>query len=147
MARGLNWACAARRRGQQVTARAELPPDPDIVTRSPEISLSAYADLPEEEPMRQSLYLVAALMTFVLVGPGAALAFDVQTLGAANPDGSANYADPDEKFEKSPLGDSGTLAIPRGLNFGKTTGASVPSYNQSPDNGWQHLAPIGRLTH
>jgi len=96
--------------------------------------------------MRQSLYLVAALLAFVLAGSGTALAFDVQTLGGTNPDGSSKYADPDEKFDKSPLGDSG-VAITRGLNFGKTTGASVPSYNQAPDNGWQHLAPIGRLTH
>jgi len=97
--------------------------------------------------MRQSLYLVAALLAFVLVGPGAALAFDVQTLGTTNSDGSARYADPDEKLDKAPLGGVGGVTITPGLQFGKGTGTPVPSYNQSPDNGWQHLAPIGRLTH
>jgi hypothetical protein len=103
--------------------------------------------LPEEKPMRQFLSLVAALLAFVLVGSGTALAFDVQTLGGTNADGSAQYADPDEKFEKAPLGGVGGVTVTPSLQFGKPTGASVPSYNQSPDNGWQHLAPIGRLTH
>ena len=97
--------------------------------------------------MRQSLYLVAALLAFVLVGPGAVLAFDVQTLGTSNPDGSARYADPEEKLDNAPLGGVGGVTIAPGLQFGKAGASSVPSYNQSPDNGWQHLAPIGRLTH
>jgi len=100
--------------------------------------------------MRQSLYLVAALLAFVVAGSGAALAFDLQTLGTTNPDGSARYADPDEKFDKAPLGGAGgagSVTIAPGLQFGKVGGTPVPSYNQSPDNGWQHLAPIGRLTH
>ncbi len=97
--------------------------------------------------MRQSLYLVAALLAFVLAGSGAALAFDVQTLGTTNPDGSARYADPEERLERAPLGAMGGISVTPGLQFGKSPGTPVPSYNQSPDNGWQHLAPIGRLTH
>jgi hypothetical protein len=100
--------------------------------------------------MRQSLFLVAALLAFVLA-PGAALAFDVQTLGTMNPEGASQYADPyadpDEKPGKAPHGAMGGLSITPGLQFGRTGASSVPSYSQSPDNGWQHLAPIGRLTH
>jgi hypothetical protein len=103
--------------------------------------------------MRQSLFLVAALLALALA-PSAALAFDVQTLGAMNPDGASQYADPYADPEEKPgmaphggMGGMGGISVTPSLQFGRGTGASVPSYNQSPDNGWQHLAPIGRLTH
>ena len=102
--------------------------------------------------MRQSLFLVAALLTFALA-PRAALAFDVQTLGGINPDGSSGYADyggdngDAGKEHAAPTSALGGFSVTPGLQFGRAGGTSVPSYNQSPDNGWQHLAPIGRLTH
>lgn len=98
--------------------------------------------------MRQSLFLAAALAAFMTLVPGSALAFDLQTLSGANPDGSANYSDPDEKSDKAPLGAMGGVTVTPGAQFGKGGASpSVPSYDTSADNGWQHLAPLGRFTH
>lgn len=95
--------------------------------------------------MRQSPCLVAALLTFLMLAPGTALAFDMQTLGGTNPDGSVNYSDPDEKLEKAPLGISGLTVTP-GLQFDKSSGTSVPSFNRPSSEEWQNLMPGGRLT-
>lgn len=93
--------------------------------------------------MRQSRLLIAGLLAFLIVGPGAALAFDVQTLGNGNADGSVNYSDPDDQIKNNAI--NGITVTP-GANFSKGAGTPVPSYDVPAGMGWQQLQPIGRLT-
>jgi hypothetical protein len=94
--------------------------------------------------MRQSPFLVAALLAFTMLAPGAALAFDMQTTGAMSADGSTKYADPEESLDKAPLG---TITTGPSLQFSKSgPGTSTPTYDRPVGYGWQELQPTGRLT-
>jgi hypothetical protein len=94
--------------------------------------------------MRKSRLLIAALLGFSIVGPGAALAFDIQTLGNTNADGSVNYSNPEHQINNNAL--NGITVTP-GANFSKGAGGTpVPSYDVPVGMGWQQLQPIGRLT-
>lgn len=100
--------------------------------------------------MRLASVLGAASLALAMFSSQAALAFDVQTLSGTNADGSANYSDPDAQFDNTTLG--GVNSIPSsasGFKFGMGVGTGTPVQSfssQGADNGWQQLAPIGRLT-
>ena len=83
--------------------------------------------------MRQSPILVAAFLSLAVLAPPA-LAFDVDSSTSTNPDGTARYADPDDK----PIGGSlGAVTVGPRSNFtgGVTTSTSPSSIPQS----WQQL--------
>lgn len=95
--------------------------------------------------MRKSRLLVAALLAFSIAGPGAALAFDVQTLGSTNADGSPRFTDPEASLMNS--APNGIDATTSGLSFSKSGGTSVRSFDVPVGGmGWQQMQPIGRLT-
>jgi len=93
--------------------------------------------------MRKPPFLVAALLAFTIAGAGTALAFDQQTLGGLNADGSPRFADPDEALMKDSI--NGITVTP-GANFSKGAGVGVQSFDKPAGIGWQQLQPIGRLT-
>ena len=82
--------------------------------------------------MRPSPIFVAALLSLAaLVSP--AFAFDIDSSTSTNPDGTARYADPDDKPIGGPLG---AATAPRsGFAGGVTTSTSPSSTPQS----WQEL--------
>jgi len=101
--------------------------------------------------MRQSSFLVAALLALMLLAPRPALAFDLQTLGSTNADGSPRYVDPDEALE--PKAEHAGPRAPNGVTFGSDlyfSGGATGSHHSSsvdvPVMGWTNPQP-GRLTH
>jgi len=101
--------------------------------------------------MRQSSFLVAALLALMVLVPRPALAFDLQTLGSTNADGSPRYVDPDEALE--PKLDGPGSGAPNGVTLGsglKFSGSVTRSGHSSsvdvPVMGWTNPQP-GRLTH
>ncbi len=83
--------------------------------------------------MRQSPILVAALLSLAMLAPPA-LAFDVDSSTSTNPDGTARYADPDDKPIGGPLG-AVTVGPRSNFTGGVTTSTSPSSIPQS----WQEL--------
>lgn len=83
--------------------------------------------------MRQSPILVAAFLSLVMLAPPA-LAFDVDSSTSTNPDGTARYADPDDKPIGGPLG-AVTVGPRSNFTGGVTTSTSPSSIPQS----WQQL--------
>ena len=83
--------------------------------------------------MRQSPILVAAFLSLVMLAPPA-LAFDVNSSTSTNPDGTARYADPDDKPIGGPLG-AVTVGPRSNFTGGVTTSTSPSSIPQS----WQEL--------
>jgi hypothetical protein len=80
-----------------------------------------------------------------------ARAFEFDSTGGANPDGSARYTDPDELSE--PKSDQNETAAPNGakmlhgLQLNMSSSGSVPSSSVSAGAmGWTNPQP-GRLTH
>ena len=94
--------------------------------------------------MRQSPILIAAFLSLALLAPPA-LAFDVDSSTSTNSDGTARYADPDDKPVGGPLG-SVTFGTGSGANFtGGATTSSPSSIPQSwQDLGWANPLPDRR---
>lgn len=100
-----------------------------------------FAALPEGKLMRPCI--VAALLAFAMLGPGSAVAFELDTGGGTKPDGSPRYVDPDDKPLPAPLGG---VAITPGVQFGgSATGTGSPAPSSSDDPGGANPLP-GRLT-
>ena len=91
--------------------------------------------------MRQSPIVLAAFLSLALLA-APALAFDVDSSTSSNPDGTARYADPDDKPVGGPLG-SVTFGTGSGANFtGGATTSSPTSIPQSwQDLGWANPLP------
>ena len=83
--------------------------------------------------MRQSPILVAAFLSLAMLAPPA-LAFDIDSSTSTNPDGTARYADPDDKPIGAPLG-AVTVGPRSNFTGGVTTSTSPSSIPQS----WQQL--------
>lgn len=83
--------------------------------------------------MRLSPILVAAFLSLAMLAPPA-LAFDVDSSTSTNPDGTARYADPDDKQIGGPLG-AVTVGPRSNFTGGVTTSTSPSSIPQS----WQQL--------
>ena len=83
--------------------------------------------------MRQSPILVAAFLSLAMLAPPA-LAFDVDSSTSTNADGTARYADPDDKPIGGPLG-AVTVGPRSNFTGGVTTSTSPSSIPQS----WQEL--------
>ena len=91
--------------------------------------------------MRKSPILIAALLSLATLAHPA-FAFDFDSSTSTNPDGTARYADPDDKPVGGPLG---AVTVTQGSNFGATT--STPSSSQgSQPLDWTNPA-AGRHTH
>jgi hypothetical protein len=92
--------------------------------------------------MRQSPILVAAFLSLAMLAPPA-LAFDVDSSTSTNSDGTARYADPDDKPMTGPLG---AVTIGPSANF--TGGATTTSPSSIPqswqDLGWANPLPDRR---
>ncbi len=65
--------------------------------------------------------IVGAAFSFAIIASTGASAFEKTQMGSTNPDGSAQYQDPDEQQLPSPLG---------GTQFQQGSGTSSPSQNQ-----------------
>jgi len=76
---------------------------------------------------------VAALVSLAMLAPPA-FAFDIDSSTSTNPDGSARYADPDDKPMSGPLG-AVTVGPRSNFSGGVTTSTSPSSIPQS----WQEL--------
>jgi len=83
--------------------------------------------------MRQSPILVAAFLSLVMLAPPA-LAFDVDSSTSTNPDGTARYADPDDKPVGGPLG-----AVNVGSRSNFTGGVTATTSPSSIPQSWQDL--------
>jgi len=83
--------------------------------------------------MRQSPILVAAFLSLVMLAPPA-LAFDVDSSTSTNPDGTARYADPDDKPAGGPLG-----AVNVGPRSNFTGGVTTTTSPSSIPQSWQDL--------
>ena len=83
--------------------------------------------------MRQSPILVAAFLSLVMLAPPA-LAFDVDSSTSTNPDGTARYADPDDKPVGGPLG-----AVNVGPRSNFTGGVTTTTSPSSIPQSWQDL--------
>jgi len=83
--------------------------------------------------MRLSPILVAAFLSLAMLAPPA-LAFDIDSSTSTNPDGTARYADPDDKPIGAPLG-AVTVGPRSNFTGGVTTSTSPSSIPQS----WQQL--------
>jgi hypothetical protein len=95
--------------------------------------------------MRKSRLLIAALLTFTIAGAGAAMAFDVQTLGSTNADGTPRFTSPEQELTNS--APNGINLTTPGSNFSTGGGTSVQSFDVPVGGlGWQQMQPIGRLT-
>jgi hypothetical protein len=104
--------------------------------------------------MRQSALLVAAVLAFAMLVPRTALAFEFDSAGSTNPDGTAKFADPDENLNLStPKVDAGTtkstdtppnstMLLP-GLYL---SGSANGNAGLGQTEGWMNPQP-GRLTH
>ncbi len=103
--------------------------------------------------MRQSALLVAAVLAFAMLVPREALAFEFDSAGSSNPDGSARYVDPDENLNLStPKADSGStkstdapdsMTLLPGLYL---SGSATGNTGLGQADGWMNPQP-GRLTH
>ena len=82
--------------------------------------------------MRQLPILVAALLSLAVLAPPA-LAFDIDTSTSTNADGTARYADPDDKPMTGPLG---AVTIGPSSSFAGGAASSSPS---SIPQSWQDL--------
>jgi len=83
--------------------------------------------------MRQSPILVAAFLSLVMLAPPA-LAFDIDSSTSTNPDGTARYADPDDKPVGGPLG-----AVNVGPRSNFTGGVTTTTSPSSIPQSWQDL--------
>jgi hypothetical protein len=103
--------------------------------------------------MRQAPLLIAAMLAFALLAPHTALAFEFDSAGSSNPDGSAKYVDPDEnlnlgtpsaKLDSKSSSDTTTSVplLPGLFLSGSATGNA--GLNQT--DAWSNPQP-GRLTH
>lgn len=79
--------------------------------------------------MRQSPILVAAFLGLAMLAPPA-FAFDIDSSTSTNPDGTARYADPDDKPMTGALG-AVTVRPSSGFTGGMTTSTSPSSVPQS----------------
>jgi hypothetical protein len=100
--------------------------------------------------MRQAPLLIAAMLAFVLLAPHTALAFEFDSAGSSNPDGSAKFVDPDENLNLStPKADSkstdapGSVTLLPGLFL---SGGATGNAGLGQTDGWSNPQP-GRLTH
>ena len=83
--------------------------------------------------MRQSPILIAAFLSLAMLAPPA-FAFDIDSSTSTNPDGSARYADPDDKPMTGPLG-----AVTVGPSASFTGGATTTTSPSSIPQSWQYL--------
>jgi hypothetical protein len=83
--------------------------------------------------MPQSPILVAALLALAMLAPPA-FAFDIDSSTSTNPDGTARYADPDDKPVGGPLG---AVTVTPSSNFGTATSTSSSSQSSQP-LGWSN---------
>ena len=104
--------------------------------------------------MRQSAFLIAALLAFAMLVPRTALAFELDSAGSSNPDGSARYVDPDEsmnlgtpsvdsKFDQKSSGPTNSVTLLPGLFL---SGSANGNSGLGQTDGWTNPQP-GRLTH
>ena len=91
--------------------------------------------------MRESPVVIAAFVSLALLA-APALAFDVNSSTSTNSDGTARYADPDDKPMSGPLG----VTIGPSASFtGGTTTSSPSSIPKSwQDLGWANPLPDRR---
>jgi hypothetical protein len=82
------------------------------------------SDLPEGNPMRKPI-IVAALLALAVLAPPA-FAFETDSSTSTNPDGTARYADPDDKPLGGPLG-SVTVTPSSNFSSGVSTSTSPGS--------------------
>jgi hypothetical protein len=80
-----------------------------------------------------------------------ARAFEFDSVGSTNPDGSARFSDPDDLFEPKANQTEETepqngAAILHGLQLNMSSGGSVSSSVSAGAMGWTNPQP-GRLTH
>jgi hypothetical protein len=102
--------------------------------------------------MRYTSLGALALMAILMLAAAPARAFEFDSVGSTNPDGSARYTDPDNLFEpkanqaeetEAPNG----AAILHGLQLNMSSSGSVPSSSVNAGAmGWTNPQP-GRLTH
>jgi hypothetical protein len=103
--------------------------------------------------MRQAPLLIAAMLAFALLAPHTALAFEFDSAGSSNPDGSAKYVDPDENLNlstpsakldsKSSTDAPGSVTLLPGLYL---SGSATGNAGLGQSDGWSNPQP-GRLTH
>ena len=102
--------------------------------------------------MRQSAFLTAALLAFAMLAPRTALAFEFDSAGSSNPDGSAKFVDPDENLNLGmPKADTGakstdapnTVTLAPGLFL---SGSANTNAGLGQTDAWSNPQP-GRLTH
>ncbi|HVZ03863.1 hypothetical protein [Hyphomicrobium sp.] len=86
--------------------------------------------------MRIHHYIAGAAFAAAIAVSGGALAFETTSLGGTNPDGSAQFQDPDEKPLSGPLG---------GLQFGVTSsGGNNSSDDDTGRPPWEIKPPPAR---
>jgi hypothetical protein len=77
--------------------------------------------------MRKPILVAVLLGLATLATP--AFAFETDSSTSTNPDGTARYADPDDKPVGGPLG---AVTVTQGSNFGATTSAPSSSQGSQP---------------
>ncbi len=90
--------------------------------------------------MRQLPILVAAFLSLAVLAPPA-MAFDIDTSTSTNPDGTARYADPDDKPMTGALG-AVTIGPSSSFAGGASSPSSIPQSWQ--DLGWANPLPDRR---
>ena len=75
--------------------------------------------------------LIAALLTFGAVTPNGAWAFETDSAGNTNPDGSTRYVDPDDNPQFGPTESGSSPSASHGMLFG---GGVVSGYTGSSDS-------------
>jgi hypothetical protein len=82
--------------------------------------------------MRIHHLIAGAAFAAAIAASGAAYAFETTSLGATNPDGSAQFQDPDEQQLKDPLA---------GLQFGVTSSGGNDTAEDSTRPPWEIKPP------
>ena len=82
--------------------------------------------------MRIHHLIASAAFAAAIAASGAAYAFETTSLGGANPDGSAQFQDPDQQQLKGPLD---------GLQFGVTSGGSNSNSADDSRPPWEIKPP------
>jgi hypothetical protein len=82
--------------------------------------------------MRIHHLIASAAFAAAIAASGAAYAFESSSLGGTNPDGSAQFQDPDEQPLKGPLG---------GLQFGVTSSGADSSSTDDSRPPWELKPP------
>ena len=82
--------------------------------------------------MRIQCLIASAAFAAVIGLSGSAFAFETTSMGGTNPDGSAQFQDPDEQAIKGPLG---------GLQLGVTSSDSDSSNDDSTRPPWEIRPP------